>query len=393
MEAGPGASSEWARRRNTGRVLRALRQSGPASRAELSVRTGLAKATVGTIVATLEAAGAVAEEETRLGGRGRPARPVALVGDRFVTLGLELNVDYVAGVVLDLAGSVRLHETRAVTPPDVPLEVLAGLVADLVLRVRHDLRQELVGAVVAVPGLVRGSDDRTVAWAPNLDITGVAVATRLQRLLGDLPLQVSNDADCAAYAEAHHGAATDTGSLLYLTGTVGVGAGIVDDGTLVRGGSGFAGEVGHMPIGDPRAECGCGRLGCWEASVGLHAMLRAVGSPELGTPLASAEAVAARARSEPEVRARLGRLGRDVGLGLAVLATVLDPSVIVLGGYFVPLGDLVLVPARTTLEERLVGPVPRTELRVGALGIEAAAVGAAERAFTGVFAGDRELPG
>jgi predicted NBD/HSP70 family sugar kinase len=147
-----------------------------------------------------------------------------------------------------------------------------------------------------------------------------------------------------------------------------------------------------MPVGDPTVRCGCGRTGCWEASVGLHAMLRAVEMPELGTPLASAEAVAVRARTDLRVRERLAALGEDVGLGLAVLTQVLDPAVVVLGGYFVPLGELVIGPARRTLEQRVVGPVRGPELRVGELGIEAAALGAAERGFTQVFSGERELP-
>ena len=387
---GGGANTEWVRRRNTAAVLRALRTGGAASRAELAQRTGLAKATVGTIVAALEAGGALVEGPSRNGARGRPARPVALLGDRYVALGLELNVDYVAAVVLDLTGSVVRHETRPVGE-DGPLRTLTTLAAATAGRITEDPDRELVGAVVAVPGLVR-ADDRTVAWAPNVDIGGDRVATEVHRALGEsCPVQVSNDADCAAYAEAHHGAATDTTSLLYLTGTVGIGAGIVEAGTLVRGAEGFAGEVGHMPVGDPEVRCGCGRTGCWEASVGLHAMLRAVEMPELGTPLASAEAVAERAATDARVRDRLAGLGRDLGLGLAVLAQVLDPAVVVLGGYFVPLGELVLGPARATLEQRQVGPVRGPELRVGALGIEAAALGAGERVFTGVFSGEREL--
>jgi predicted NBD/HSP70 family sugar kinase len=149
-----------------------------------------------------------------------------------------------------------------------------------------------------------------------------------------------------------------------------------------------------MPVGDPDAVCGCGRRGCWEASVGLHAMLRAVGMPELDTPVASAKAVAARAATDPGVRKALERLGRDVGLGLSVLATILDPAVVVLGGYFVPLGELVLAEARRTLDARLVAPVQRRpELRLGALGIEAAALGAAEQSLTRVFSGEQELTG
>ena len=236
-------------------MLGGLRRSGPSTRAELAKQTGLAKATVGVIVADLEEAGAVAEAGSRPGVRGRPGIPVALRGDRFVALGLELNVDYVSAVVLDLAGQVVSSSTR----PGGTSEDLREL-AGTALEQHVGPGCTLVGTTVAVPALVRG-DDRTVAWAPNLHVTGTELADMLGSLVPGR-IEVSNDANCAAYAESHHGAARGVAHALYLTGTVGIGAGIVQDGDVMRGGSGFAGEVGHMPIGDSTALCGCGRRGC-----------------------------------------------------------------------------------------------------------------------------------
>ena len=387
------ASTERLRRQNVSLVLRSLRRQGPATRTELAQRTGLAKATVGAIVSGLEDARAVIEEESRTGGRGRPGRPVALRGDRYLALGLELNVDYVAAVVLDLAGRVQVVETRPTTPEVLAREqALLDLVRDVVLPVLGG--RVLVGATLAVPGLVQ-TDNRTVAWAPNVAVSGDSLVGRLEGALGGrCPVRASNDANCAAYAETHHGAATDSAHVLYLTGTVGIGAGIVEGGALVRGAAGFAGEVGHMPVGDPTAQCGCGRRGCWEASIGLHAMLDAVGMTELDTPLDTARAVASRALTDATVREGLARIGHDVGLGLAVLTTVLDPGVVVLGGYFAPLGELVLDQAARTLDERLVSQAQRRpELRTGDLGIQAAALGAAEWSFGDLFAGELDLAG
>lgn len=330
----------------------------------------------------------MAEEEPLAGGRGRPGRPVALRGDRFVGLGLELNVDYVSAVVLDLTGGTRLAETRAATGTS-DVDGLLDLAREALARGADGCT--VVGAGVAVPALVRG-DDRTVAWAPNLRVDGPSLAEALDDLVPGVRVGVSNDANCAAYAESHHGAATGVGHALYLTGTVGIGAGIVQDGEVMRGAAGFAGEVGHMPIGDSSAACGCGRRGCWEASVGLHAMLAAVGMAELDTPLATAAAVAERAVTDPAVRAGLERVGHDLGLGIAMLSSVLDPEVVVLGGYFAPLGDLVLVPARRTLDERLASAAQvRPELRLSTLGTGAAALGAAELALGPVLAGELDL--
>ena len=386
MQQRASAGTEGLRRTNTGAVLRALRELGPSTRSELAAHTGLAKATVGVIVADLEAAHAVVEEGSRPGVRGRPGRPVALRGDRFVSLGLELNVDYVSAVVLDLAGEVVASTNRP-----------GGTSDDLRDLARSSLDEHvgpdctLVGTTLAVPGLVRG-DNLTVAWAPNLRVDWDALSQALGTLVPG-QVEISNDANCAAYAESRHGVARGAAHALYVTGTVGIGAGIVQDGELVRGGAGFAGEVGHMAVGDSTAVCGCGRSGCWEAAIGLHAMLDAVGMPELDTPLLTAESVAERAATDADVRAGLERIGRDVGLGIAMLSTVLDPEVVVMGGYFAPLGDLVLDTARRTLDERLASEVQvRPELRTSTLGIEAAALGAAEQSFGPVLAGEVDLP-
>jgi len=380
--------SDPVRRRNAAAVLRSLRADGPATRAELSGRTGLAKATVGAIVGVLEEAGAVRElEQVRSGDRGRPGLRLTLADGRPVGIGLEANVEYVAAVVVDLAGAVRHRVTRPVGDVDE----VEGALTDLADGVADTLRVDglrPVGATVAVPGLI-ADDDRSVAWTPNLRLAGTALAERVDASFGwSGRVRVTNDADCAALAELHHGAGRGSRHLLYLTGTVGVGAGLVEGGRLVRGGRGFAGEVGHLPIGEPGARCGCGRTGCWEASVGLHAMLDSVGMPELATPEETARAVAAKAQDEPAVRAAVETVGTRLGQGLAIVTGVLDPSTVVLGGYFAPLGELVLAPARRVLETALAAPVQEVpDLRVGALGTEAAALGAAERALTPVFDG------
>lgn len=380
------------RRRNAAALLRSLRYDGPASRAELAGRTGLAKATVGAIVGELEQAGAVrTHEQVRSGDRGRPGLRLTLSGGLPVGLGFEVNVEYVAAVVVDLSGGVRHRATRAV--PDVRrvVEVLGGLADDVAGWVRSEGLRPL-GATVAVPGLV-AEDDRSVAWTPNLGTTGTSVADAVDAALGwSGRTRVTNDADCGALAELRHGAGRGSDHLLYLTGTVGIGAGLVADGALVRGARGFAGEVGHLGIGEPDARCGCGRQGCWEATIGLHAVLARVGAAELDTPVATASALARVASRDAAVRTALEQVGVHLGRGLAILTGVLDPAVVVLGGYFGPLADVVLAPAREVLAAALAAPVQQApDLRAGRLGTESAALGAAERALEAAYSGGVDL--
>ena len=391
MTATPPQGVEELRARNTGLVLTSLRHDGPGTRTELARRTGLAKATVGTIVGTLGDQDLVAESGPVTAGRGRPGRPVALTGRRVLGLGIEVNVDYVTAVTMDLAGTVQHEQTVAVRSSD-PLDVLRDLVDDSAGRARAS-GGRIAGLTAAVPGLV-AADAATVRWAPNLRWRDLDLAAALREVVGDgVRCTVDNDANCAALAEAHHGAAARAGSALYLTGTVGVGAGIVVEGRLLRGAAGFAGEVGHLPFGDPGASCACGRHGCWETGVGLRALLDAVAMDAVGTPWQCARAVAECAADGDDVVIEgIDRVGDRLGRGLASLSAVMDPAVVVLGGYFVPIAEW-LVPAaeRRLADDLSFADLQLPQIRLSDLDLRAAAIGAAEQSLTDVLQG-RALP-
>lgn len=379
------AAPDQLRRANTALVLRTLRDDGPGSRTTLARRTGLAKATVGAIVGELADHAVVAEGVASSEGRGRPSRPVALVPGGVLGLGLEVNVDYVAAALVDLGAARVRTTTREVPEGDDALVHLEALARE----VQAEAPGRIVGARLAVPGLV-DADHATVSLAPNLGWRDARPGDRLAEVLGT-EVGVDNDANLAAVAEATHGAARGTASSLYITGTVGIGGGIVQDGRLVRG-AGFAGEVGHMPIGDLARRCVCGRQGCWEATVGLRAALASLGVRGVGTPMERAAQVADRAGADPGAVATLRTLGAQLGHGLATLCTVLDPEVVVLGGYFQRLAPWILDDAEEVLVRRLPSAeAHHARLTVGELGIEAAALGAAEQALSGVLDGSVAL--
>lgn len=389
MIPAPGGVEEL-RRRNTGLLLASLRHDGPATRTELARRTGLAKATIGTIVGALDRGGLIADDGPVAIGRGRPGRPVRLSGRSVVGLGVEVNVDYASVVTMDLSGQIHQHETVAVDG-QAPLDVVTQLVRRGAQSVR-DAGDRLVGVTAAVPGLV-AADEATVRWAPNLHWRDLDLAALLREAAGaDVACTIDNDANCAAMAESRHGAATGVSDALYLTGTVGIGAGIMHDGELLRGGSGFAGEVGHLPFGDSAASCACGRVGCWETSIGLRAMVEAVGMQELSTPWETAVAVAERATTDDTVRTGLAAVGARLGRGLGSLASIVDPDVVVLGGYFVPIAPWLTPTAERALEHHLTfADLHLPEIRLSTLDLRAAAIGAAEQSLATVLSGALDL--
>ncbi|GAB3592652.1 ROK family transcriptional regulator [Angustibacter peucedani] len=388
------AATDRLRRENTALVLRSLRDDGSASRALIAQRTGLAKATVSAIVADLAAQGAVTEPEPSAGpvapaspGRaGRPGRPVALHGAATVGLGLEVNVDYLAATALDLSGRVVLSTQvpAAGAEPDALLDLARRSVDDLATDGRA-----LIGVTLAVPGQVDRATGRVLA-APNLHWHDRDVAADLATVVGDVPVRVDNDANCAAAGEAAFGAARGVDHLLYLTGTVGVGAGLVVGGQVQRGAHGLAGEVGHAPLGEAGRRCACGRSGCWETAVGLHALLRETGrgtSDLAGAdPVTAASAIAQRCATDDAVRGGVERVAARLAAGLVTLAATLDPELVVLGGSFVPLGPWVLPVVR-----REVATVSAARVELSTLGLHAASTGAAADVLGDVYAGTLAL--
>ena len=398
------ATTDQLRRLNTAKVLRSLRESGPASRAALAKRTGLAKATVGTIVAELHRVHAVHEspvptsvptsELAIKATSGRPGRPVALDGAVTVGLGLEVNVEYVAATALDLAG-------RTVLSRRLPTD--AGGELDALTELAHDCRRQLagegrhlVGIEVAVPGLVDRSRGVVVA-APNLgwhdlDLAGAVAGSVAGAGGGATGVRVDNDANCSALAEATFGVARGVDQVLYLTGTVGLGAGLVVDGVVQRGSNGFAGEVGHLPVGSANRRCACGRRGCWETTVGLRAMLRATHPNATGDPVELATDIARLAKTDPAVRAAVRELAGWLGIGILTLARVLDPAMVVLGGYFVPLGPLVVPVVERSLRRGLLATDSGScTVALSTLGLHAASAGAATDVLAEVFDGTLAL--
>ena len=122
--------------------------------------------------------------------------------------------------------------------------------------------------------------------------------------------------------------------MLFISGEVGVGGGLIVDGKQLTGAGGFAGEVGHMPVNPEGRTCRCGSVGCWETEIGEGALLRRAGHP----PDAGREEVEAvlreAAAGAPDVLEALDAVGRWLGFGLAGLVNVFNPQVVVLGGLF-----------------------------------------------------------
>jgi predicted NBD/HSP70 family sugar kinase len=391
------ADQATVRRSNLGLVLRHLRDHGPRSRARIAQETGLNKATVSSLVAELTDRRLVsAGDVDRAGSVGRPGLIVHLDGRGVCGIGVELNVDYAATLVLDLRGDVLFEHRIALDVPALgparTLDAVAGLVTEAIdaAACRGAVP---AGLTVAVPGLVR-SLDGVATYAPNIGWHDVPVLDGLrERIDAPIPIRVENDANLSAIAEWAMGAEARTPDLVYLTGEVGVGGGVIVADQLLRGAGGLSGEVGHTSLGDPDAVCGCGRRGCWETVVGLTALLREAADADdpVHDPVHDLEdrlAEVARRADAGDARtlAALHKVGTALGNGAAVLINVFNPRVVVLGGYFAVLGRFFMEPMAAELRARVFGPdLAGARIVLSTLGFTAAVRGGAHVALESVF--------
>ncbi|MGY1747394.1 ROK family protein [Blastococcus sp. SYSU D00695] len=307
-------------------------------------------------------------------------------------VGVDIGGTKVAGGLVTADGSV-LRTARRDTPGASPAETEDAIVA-VVEELTAGAAVPPVGVGVGAAGWFDRSGD-TVLFSPHLAWRNTALRRDLDRRL-TLPLWVGNDADAAAWAEYRFGAARGAELALMITLGTGIGGGIVLGGRLQRGAHGVAGEWGHMRVVPDGRLCACGNRGCWEQYASGTALAQAAREVAVSSRAAAAgllervsgrvedltgEVVAAAAADgDALARELIAELGAWLGQGIADLAAVLDPDVVVIGGGVGVLGEAVLGPARERLQRTLPGRGfrPGPEVVAAALGAQAGLVGAAD---------------
>lgn len=385
-----GVRSETVRSANLAIILRELHFHGPASRSELVARTGLTRSAIGALVGELVKADLVEEQRAASDGSpGRPSPVAAPVVDRNVTIAVDVAVDSLAVAAVGLGGvvlhSLRVERPRERISVDATIDDIVGMVRDVVQLLPPGCR--VLGFGVGVVGLVNRTDN-SVSIAPNLGWHDVAFGARLQHALGSrIDVLVSNDADLAALAEVRRGVASGARDVLYVWGEVGVGGGLISRGEAITGATGFAGEIGHLPVNPDGRRCRCGSSGCWETEIGEGALLERSGrSPDGGRDAVDALLADADA-GLPVATEAMAAEARWLGIGLAGLINVMNPSMVVLGGLLGRLYPYVRDVVSAEIEHRALESSRRgVQVVTSALGGDAPLMGAAELAFEGLLA-------
>jgi predicted NBD/HSP70 family sugar kinase len=370
---------------NTNLVVNLVKTGGPISRAELARQSKLSPATITGIVGRLLRTGILSEVAIGPSKLGRPPVLLRLNQRAGYVIGIKLTEYGLTTVVTNLAAEV-VHSGESATPlvgnPQAALTAIEAAVRDALAK-SGVKRKMVLGIGIGLAGIIDAATG-TCVYSHILHWRDVALSEPLRRRL-QIPVWVDNDVNTLAVAEKWFGAGVGLRHFLTVTIGRGVGLGVVLNGELYRGAFGGAGEFGHTIVAPGGPLCQCGREGCLEAMVS-EPVLRSQVSSAFGRSVSSQELVTLAAGNDPRVRVVLADAGRQLGLALANLVTLLNPERIIVCGEGTRLGRAFLEPMTTAMRQTaFAGVGASVEIVVQRWGDDAWAIGAATLVLRELF--------
>jgi glucokinase len=367
---------------NLERVLAvAMERRGPFTRAQLIDATGLSAPTVGSLTSQLIRTGLVADLGTGPSRGGRRPSLMAFNPRYGFAAGIDIGPTRTRLALCDLRGEIVAHNIVPTSSGGTPAATLTRLASDLqaLLKEADVDAGHLLAVAVGAPGPV-DIDRGIVTIAPNLKgWIDVPIRDILHGALG-VPVLVENDVNVALVGEHWRGAARGHDTCAFIFVGTGIGAAFLIDGAIHRGHHYMAGEIAVMCMGPQYVEQDFGSRGCLEVLAGLEALAarwpNAAGRDPAGW---MTELFEAAERGDAEARHAIHETAQLIGIAAANVGTVVDPSIVVLGGALFAQAEPLVVEVRDVVKRLSRAPV---QIVVSALGKEAPLAGCVLAAAT-----------
>jgi predicted NBD/HSP70 family sugar kinase len=397
LGARSGSNSFAIKSHNMRTLLHTFVRRQPISRIRLARITGISTTTVTNLVSELRQAGVVeevgADVDAITVGAGRTPLALRLTPQSRCALGIHIGVRRARVALVDLQANIISHQAVDLNVDERAEDAIDRILTTAAAMIAPDLWQRtpttLVGVGVGASGLVE-TDSGVNILAPNLGWRNVPlraiVADRLK-----LPCTVDNNVRCMALAESLYGIGRNTRALAFVYARVGVGAGLVVDGEIYRGAGFGAGEIGHWVLLSNGGEiCRCGNRGCLETLISENVLLKLATQIDPALVTTSANPLQTIFAAAREGHIALIELLEDrayyVGLALANLVNVLNPQLIMLGGWLQEAFDLIEPTVEETMRCHSFGGLgDHVDLLPSSFGLHSGVVGAAVLAFETFF--------
>jgi glucokinase len=371
----PAREAAHLRALNLERVLAvAMDRRGPFTRAQLIDATGLSAPTVGSLTSQLIRTGLVADLGTGPSRGGRRPSLMAFNPRYGFAAGIDIGPTRTRLAVSDLRGEMLAHSIVPTPTGGTPAAALTRLASDLQALLKEaDVEPgHLLAVAAGAPGPV-DIDRGVVTVAPNLKgWIDVPMRDILHGALG-APILVENDVNLALLGEHWRGAARGHDTCAFIFVGTGIGAAFLIDGSIHRGHHFMAGEIAVMCMGPQFVEQDFGARGCLEVLAGLEALAarwpKAAGRDPAGW---MSELFESAERGDADARNAIDETARLIGIAAANVGTVVDPSIVVLGGALFVQAEPLVVAVRNVVQRLSRAPV---QIVVSALGKEAPLAG------------------
>ncbi|HKJ39471.1 MAG TPA: ROK family transcriptional regulator [Anaerolineales bacterium] len=364
------------------------------SRTDLAEKMGLTRAAVSLIVNDLLESQVVQEAESRSAPSGRPPIVLEINPNRGLVGAIDMGATHLSIAVADF--TARIHKES-----EYPFDIKNGpkacieqadqnlqkMLSDLGLSIA-----DLAAVGIGVPGPVITEAGMVISPPIMPGWDHFPIRETLEKLW-DCPITLNNDAELGALGEWAYGAGRGEKNIAYIKIGSGVGAGLILNQQIYGGTTGAAGEIGHLTIDEDGPLCNCGNHGCLEAYAGGHAIAeqgrklaksgkRTLLSDTSIKKITSLEVAEAARRGDLLAQDILRRAGTAIGIALAGLINLFNPSVVIIGGGVSQVGDILTTPIRQAVRERAMHASEQSvRITTGTLGRRSLLIGATVQAI------------
>ncbi len=335
-------------------LFQLLRDGVPRTRAELAKSTGLARSTVAVRVDELMRMGLITPVADGVSTGGRPPSQFAINPAAKVVVAADIGASHATVAITDLTGHVLDEHSEALDVALGPEPVLTWLIqsATALLSASGRTVGDVAAIGIGVPGPVEHSTGQPVnppimpGW-DRFDIPGWIQ----QHLPMPVPVLVDNDVNIMALGERAV-AWPGVDHIMFVKVSTGIGTGIISGGELQRGAQGIAGDIGHVQVArGANVPCQCGNRGCLEALASGPAIARALREQGIDAHTGSYVVDLVKRGNIDAIQA-VRQAGRDIGEVLTTCVSLMNPSIIAIGGSMARVGEHLIAGVREVVYTR-----------------------------------------
>jgi len=368
-------------------IINSLDDLGNATIAELVQKLNISTPKATSLINELNQDGLIKDEGKIDSTGGRPASRFGLVADSCFFIGVDVNRYYINIGMLDF------KKTLVTTKLQVPflLENTVSSLNDLIKIINDFIagikipKIKILALCINLSGRINTNSGYSYSF---FNFSEEPLSIRLEKEIG-IRIFLENDSRAMAYGEFHSGAVINEKNVLFVNLDYGIGLGILIDGKIYYGKSGFGGEFGHIPLFTNEIICQCGKKGCLETEGSGQALIRIfkekikqgstssiISASQSLNELRLSDIVNAAINEDVLSIELIEDIGEKIGRGLAILINIFNPELVILGGKLIESGVYIRLPIRSALNKFSLSLVNNdTQLRISKLGEKAGIIG------------------